>query len=65
MKKSEVVALGLTKILLSVIYVIIIKLLWGWTIPEIFPGAVAQGLIEAHISWVTAYKIAFFIAVVT
>ena len=27
----------------------VIKLLWAWTIPDLFPGAVEQGLIAAEI----------------
>ncbi len=31
--------------------------LWAWIVPDLFPGAVAQGLIAAHVSWLTAGKI--------
>lgn len=40
----------------------LIKLLWSWTIPDIFPGAVSQGLIVGEISWLTSFKIAIFVA---
>jgi len=44
---------------------LVIKLLWAWTIPDLFPGAVEQGLIEAEISWLTAFKLAIFFAILT
>ena len=47
----------------AVIVLLLVKLLWAWTIPDIFPGAVDQGLIAGSISWYTAFKIAVFVAV--
>jgi CDP-diglyceride synthetase len=47
----------------AVIVLLMVKLLWAWTIPDIFPGAVSQGLIARTISWYTAIKIAVFVAV--
>lgn len=35
-----------------------VKFLWSWLIPDLFPGAVEQGLVAAEISWLTAFKIA-------
>ncbi|MCF6176837.1 MAG: hypothetical protein L3J71_13845 [Victivallaceae bacterium] len=37
-----------------------IKLLWAWTVPDLFPGAVEQNLVAAHISWFTAIKLSVF-----
>lgn len=42
---------------------LLVKVLWGWTIPDLFPGAVEKGLIARSISWFTALKVAIFIAV--
>ncbi|RLG29131.1 hypothetical protein DRO03_08015 [Methanosarcinales archaeon] len=47
----------------AVIVLLMVKLLWAWTIPDIFPGAVSEGLIAGSISWYTAFKIAVFVAV--
>ena len=47
----------------AVIVLLMVKLLWAWTIPDLFPGAVSQGLIAGSISWYTAFKIAVFVAV--
>ena len=41
----------------------VIKLLWAWTIPDLFPGAVEQGLVAAEISWLTSLKLALFLAI--
>lgn len=46
-----------------VLVLLLIKLLWPWTIPDLFPGAVDQGLIVREISWYTSFKLAIFIAV--
>ncbi len=50
-----------TAIVMAVIFFFIgiffIKLLWAWTIPDIFPGAVEQGLIVGEIGWWTAVKL--------
>ncbi|KAF5425351.1 MAG: hypothetical protein C5S41_04060 [Candidatus Methanomarinus sp.] len=42
---------------------LLVKLLWVWTIPDIFPGAVEEGLVARTISWYTAFKIAIFMSV--
>ena len=39
------------------------KLLWAWTIPDLFPGDVEQGLVAGSISWLNALKVAIFVAV--
>jgi hypothetical protein len=39
------------------------KVLWAWTVPDLFPGAVEQGIIAGSISWLAALKIAIFAAV--
>ncbi len=41
----------------------VIKLLWAWTIPDLFPGAVEQGLIASEISWLTSFKLALFLGI--
>ena len=48
-----------------VVMLLVVKLLWAWTIPDLFPGAVQQGLVTAQISWYTAFKVAIFAAVLT
>jgi len=46
-----------------IIGLFVIKILWSWTIPDLFPGAVDQDLVAKSISWYTAFKLAIFLAV--
>ena len=65
MNKSKLfalIALGLGVVALSFF---VIKLLWAWTIPDLFPGAVKQGLVAAEISWLTSFKLAVFFGLLT
>ena len=48
-----------------VVVLLLLKALWAWTIPDLFPGAVEQGLVAGTISWVTAVKVALFIAILS
>ena len=43
----------------------VIRLLWAWTVPDLFPGAVKQGLVADTISWFTAFKIGLVYALLT
>jgi hypothetical protein len=45
-----------------VLTLLLIKVLWAWTVPDLFPGAVEQGLIARSISWMAALKVAIFVA---
>ncbi len=56
---------GLLLMILSVfvLALLLIKLVWPWTIPDLFPGAVDQGLIAREITWYTSFKLAIFVAV--
>ena len=44
---------------------LVIKLLWAWTIPDLFPAAVENNYIAREISWFTSFKLALFIGVLT
>ena len=55
-----VLALAATVFVLALL---LVKLLWAWTIPDLFPGAVEQGLVAASITWLAAFKVAIFMAV--
>jgi len=67
MKKSWLIAVipGILALIAGyiIIVLLLVKLLWAWTIPDLFPGAVEQDLIAESISWVTAFKIGVFVAV--
>lgn len=40
-----------------VLTLFLITVLWAWVVPDLFPGAVAQGLIAPTVSWLAALKI--------
>jgi hypothetical protein len=42
-----------------------IRFMWGWVVPDLFPGAVAQGLVASAIGWGTSIKIALVFAVLS
>ena len=42
--------------------ILIIKYLWGWTIPDLFPEAVEKNYVARDISWFTALKLSLFVA---
>ncbi len=55
-------ALFMTAVVL-LLALLLVKLLWEWTVPDLFPGAVKTGLIAATITWYASFKLAIFIAV--
>jgi hypothetical protein len=48
-----------------VISVIVFKFVWAWVVPDLFPGAVAQGLISADLTWLATLKLAVLVAVLS
>ena len=67
MKKSWLVAIVPAGLALAagvfVLALLLVKALWAWTIPDLFPGAVERGLVAESISWLAALKVAIFVAV--
>jgi hypothetical protein len=65
-KIAALVAAGVTLACVAfVVVLLLVKVLWAWTVPDLFPGAVQQGLVAGSISWLTAVKIALFVAVLS
>ena len=66
MEKKWLVAIvpGVLALILLTFFValFLVKILWAWTIPDLFPGAAEQGLIAKEISWYTSLKVAIFVA---
>ena len=69
MKGSKLAVLVLTGIGVAcvafIVFILHIKGLWAWTVPDLFPGAVEKGLVASSISWATAMKLAILLAVLS
>ena len=71
-KIEEKVTTGMTTAITILIQVAIIfgitllvlKFVWAWMVPDLFPGAVAEGLINADLTWKTAVKFAAIMVVI-
>ena len=48
-----------------VFMVVVLKFVWAWVVPDLFPGAVAQDLINADLSWLSTVKLAVLVAVLS
>ena len=48
-----------------VIALILFKVVWAWVVPDLFPGAVEQGLIAADLTWLASLKLAVLVAVLS
>jgi hypothetical protein len=48
-----------------VISVVLFKFVWAWVVPDLFPGAVTQGLISADLTWLATVKLAVLVAVLS
>ncbi len=63
---ASIVLTGLVLIpLVFIVMLFLVKVMWAWTIPDLFPGAVQQGLVAPSIGWLTSAKIAIFIAILS
>lgn len=67
MKLRNLFFLGIPAVILWVIGIFIfgiflIKWFWMWTVPGLFPGAVAAGLVAEKISWWIALKLSVLVA---
>ena len=66
MEKKWLVAIvpGVSALILLafIVALFLVKILWAWTIPDLFPGAAEQGLIAKEISWYTSLKVSIFVA---
>ena len=50
-------SMNLKKLLFFCFCIILVKLFWGWTIPDLFPNGVAGNLVSETISWWSAIKL--------
>ena len=59
------VTILITVAITFVISMVVFKFVWAWVVPDLFPGAVEQGLIVASLTWLTALKLAVLVAVLS
>jgi uncharacterized membrane protein len=60
---STGVAIIIAVAITFVISLVLFKVVWAWVVPDLFPGAVAQGLVVDDLSWLAAVKLAVLVAV--
>ena len=59
------VTILVTVAVIFVIAVVLFKFVWAWVVPDLFPGAVAQGLVSADLTWLASLKLAVLVAVLS
>ena len=66
---EEGVTVGVTILIqvavMFVISMVVLKFVWAWVVPDLFPGAVAQGLISANLTWLASLKLAVLVGVLS
>ena len=62
-KITGAISVLISRVVAFAIGVILIKLLWAWTIRELFPMAVDQGLIVSDMTWPVALRIVALVAI--
>ena len=55
----------ITVVVTFVIAVVLFKFVWAWVVPDLFPGAVEQGLVAADLTWLASLKLAVLVAVLS
>lgn len=62
---EEGVTVGITVLIqvavMFVVALVVFKFVWAWVVPDLFPGAVAQDLISADLTWLAALKLAVLV----
>jgi len=59
------VTILVTVIVTFVISIVVFKFVWAWVVPDLFPGAVEQGLVAADLTWLASLKLAVLVAVLS
>jgi hypothetical protein len=59
------VTILVTVVVIFIIAMILFKFVWAWVVPDLFPGAVEQGLIAADLTWLASLKLAVLVAVLS
>ena len=58
-------AVGFFSIFIGVILfvAVLVTIVWGWVIPDVFSGAVEQGILPASITWFQAVKLSIMLSI--
>jgi hypothetical protein len=68
-KVEKGVTVGITILIqvaiMFVISMIVLKFVWAWVVPDLFPGAVEEGLIAASLTWLASLKLAVLVGVLS
>ena len=59
------IAILISVVVMFLISLIVFKFVWGWVVPDLFPGAVEQGLMVGDLTWLAAFKLAVLVAVLS
>ena len=59
------VAILVSVVVTFVIAIVLFKFVWAWVVPDLFPGAVAEGLVAADLTWLASLKLAVLVAVLS
>jgi uncharacterized membrane protein len=59
------VAILVSVIVTFIIAIVLFKFVWAWVVPDLFPGAVEQGLVAADLTWLASLKLAVLVAVLS
>jgi len=51
--------------LIMILFTALIRWLWGWVVPDLFPNAVASGTLTGTLSWWTAFKVFIALVIIT
>jgi hypothetical protein len=64
---TDWVTVGITVLVqvavMFVIALVVFKVVWAWVVPDLFPGAVSQGLIIEDLTWLAVVKLAVLVGV--
>ena len=52
-------------VIMFLISLVLFKFVWAWVVPDLFPGAVEQGLIAADLTWLASLKLVVLVAVLS
>jgi len=51
-------------VILFLFSMVIVKVSWGWIIPDVFAGAVKAGMVVPNLTWYQAAKLAFVLGAI-